>query len=139
HPNVAVVHEIGEHEGIDFMVMELLVGRTLRDVITQDQLTAERAQRLALGIARGLAEAHARGVIHRDLKPENVMVVADDHPKILDFGLAKLVERSTGMSATGQIVGTPAYMSPEQARGTSVDARSDVFAFGVVLYEMLTG
>ena len=134
--------------------MELVEGRTLRSVIGGHALAIPEALRIATEIAAGLAQAHQAHVVHRDLKPENVILGADGHPKILDFGLAKLVEqqqevlgsqlskqetRPEEMTRAGKLLGTPAYMSPEQARGEAVDARSDLFSFGVVLYEMVTG
>jgi serine/threonine protein kinase len=130
--------------------MELVEGESLRSRIAAGPLSSRAAVRIARGIARGLARAHGRGVVHRDLKPENVMLDADGEPKILDFGLAK-IDPGPGASARevaatvshltehGLLLGTPLYMSPEQALGVAVDARSDVFSFGVVLYEMLCG
>src|SRR5258708_3923842 len=155
HPNIATVYDVGEADGRVFLAMELIEGDTLRERLARGAMPVGEAMRVARAIARGLARAHGKGVVHRDLKPDNVMLDQDGEPKILDFGLAKLREAATeagsGKSALeraetasqiteeGRIVGTPQYMSPEQARGATVDARSDVFAFGVVFYEMLTG
>jgi serine/threonine protein kinase len=149
HPNVAVVYEVGESEGRVYIAMELIGGRSLRELLAHPLAVAE-ALRIANSVALGLAAAHESGVVHRDLKPENVMVTSKGDVKILDFGLAKLHEAGSltvlGEAKTeqqiteeGRVLGTPAYMSPEQARGETVDARSDVFSFGVVLYEMVAG
>ncbi len=149
HPHIAVIHAVGEAEGVTFIAMELIRGEKLSDTITRGALPQKRALDLAAEVAEGLARAHDKGLVHRDLKPANVMVTDDGHAKIIDFGLAKLVEPvgSEGVTAAirvpetspGMIVGTVTYMSPEQARGAKVDSRSDVFSFGVMLYEMLTG
>ena len=150
HPNIAVIHEVGEAEGgITFIAMELIRGEKLSDTLGRGPLPPLRALTLATGIAEGLARAHEKGIIHRDMKPSNVMVTDDGHAKVIDFGLAKLVETLGNDAATasvhgprtdhGLVLGTAAYMSPEQARGATVDRRSDIFAFGVTLYEMVTG
>jgi serine/threonine-protein kinase len=154
HPNIAAVHEVGEDAGRIYIAMELVEGETLRRRIAAGPLPVREAVRIARAIARGLARAHAKGVLHRDLKPDNVLLDPEGEPKILDFGLAKLHEPAApeGASAIekletashdtkdGQLLGTPGYMSPEQAKGTvDVDERSDVFSLGVVLYEMLAG
>ena len=151
HPNICVVHDIGTQDGVDFMVMEHVSGQPLDKVIPSGGLPANVATRYAVQIADALARAHASGIVHRDLKPANIMVDDTGLVKILDFGLAKLVapEPRADVGATlsgagastspGMIVGTLAYMSPEQAEGKSADARSDVFSFGAVFYEMLTG
>ena len=149
HPNIAVIHEVGEADGITFIAMELIRGEKLSDTLSRGPLSQTRTFALATEIAEGLARAHDKGIVHRDLKPANVMVTDDGHVKIIDFGLAKLIERVSGEQATasiqaqrtdaGVVLGTAAYMSPEQARGDRVDHRSDVFALGVTLYEMLTG
>src|SRR5579871_1021830 len=145
HPNIGVIHEVGEADDVTFIAMELIRGERLADVIAGG-LTAVRAVELATEIAEGLARAHEKGIVHRDLKPANVMVTDDGHAKIIDFGLAKLVEdRAAGDAETiqgthpGMIVGTMSYMSPEQARAGRIDHRSDIFSFGVMLYEMLAG
>ncbi len=152
HPNIATIHGLEEEENGRFLVMELVEGESLASVIARGRLPIDAALPIALQIARALETAHDHGIIHRDLKPANVMVDADCQVKVLDFGLAKAWERegvgadlthsptlSVQMTADGVILGTAAYMSPEQARGRPVDKRSDVWAFGVVLYEMLTG
>lgn len=146
HPNICVVHDIGSQNGVDFMVMELVAGKTLDKCIPAGGLPANVAVKYAIQIADALVHAHRAGIIHRDLKPSNVMVDESGLVKVLDFGLAKLVvapsaagEAATVATMPGMIVGTAAYMSPEQAEGKPTDARSDVFSFGSVLYEMLTG
>jgi serine/threonine protein kinase len=151
HANIATVYEADEADGHVYIAMELVDGETLRSVLETPASVAE-ALRIAKDVARGLARAHERGIVHRDLKPENVMISGHGEVKILDFGLAKLSddagaspsalehdETSTHLTRAGSLLGTPAYMSPEQARGLDVDARTDVFSFGVVLYEMMTG
>jgi eukaryotic-like serine/threonine-protein kinase len=146
HPNLLAVFDVGSHEGAPYVVSEKLEGDTLRERMTGGDLTPRKAVEHAVQVARGLAAAHERGIVHRDLKPENVFVCRDGVVKILDFGLAKLQgeprggpedETAARMTRPGTIVGTVAYMSPEQVRGLAVDARSDIFALGVVLYEML--
>jgi serine/threonine-protein kinase len=149
HANIAAVFEIGEADGTVFIAMERAAGRSLREVLREARgaLPPAEAARIVREIARGVAEAHAAGVIHRDLKPENVMMDDRGRVKVLDFGLAKLVgrDKAAGDADTdlatgeGRVLGTPDYMSPEQARGRPVDARGDVFALGVILHEMATG
>ena len=151
HPNVLSIHDIGIHEGAPFVVSELLEGETLRDRIQSGDLTPRRAVEIAVQMARGLAAAHARGIVHRDLKPENLFLTRDGHAKILDFGLAKLLQPEAGGAPLtslpttpagthpGVVMGTTGYMSPEQVRGAEADHRSDIFSFGVVLHEMLSG
>lgn len=152
HPNVLQVYDTGLHEGTPFLVMELLEGRTLRERLASGPLSPRRAGELALQIAQGLAAAHDKGITHRDLKPENIFLVQGDRVKILDFGLAKLRNPlPTDSSDTqdgptvpmetrlGVMVGTVGYMSPEQVNGQPADPRSDLFAFGVILWEMLRG
>jgi Tol biopolymer transport system component len=150
HPNILTVHDIGTHEGTPYLVTELLEGETLRDRLGAGGLTATRAVEYATQVARGLAAANAKGIVHRDLKPENLFVTRDGRVKILDFGLAKLSPspddvEPEGKTATaepstdtGARLGTVGYMSPEQVRGRAVDPRSDIFALGAVLYEMLS-
>jgi len=152
HPNICTVYEIGEHDGSPYIAMELLNGETLKDKIHHSPFALELILELAIQIADALDAAHSRGIVHRDLKPANLFVTREQQIKILDFGLAKLrpqhVRAGIAASRTtlvalrtdpGHAVGTPAYMSPEQARGTPVDARADLFSFGIVLYEMATG
>ena len=148
HPNIITVHDIGSAGGIDFIAMEYVEGKTLDELIGRNGLKLNETLKYAVQMADGLSAAHAAGIIHRDLKPGNVMVTAEGRVKVLDFGLAKLTERlptsgehSTEQPSTetGLILGTVSYMSPEQAEGKKLDARSDIFSFGSVLYEMLTG
>src|SRR5688572_4431787 len=149
HPNVLTVYDVGTHEGTPYVVSELLEGTTLREKLTAG-LPTRTALDFAIQIARGLAVAHDKGIIHRDVKPENVFVTRDGRVKILDFGLAKQVEtapledRATASwqeagTTPGTVLGTMGYMSPEQLRGKPADHRSDIFSFGAVLYELLSG
>lgn len=147
HPNIITIYDIAEQDGTTFIAMELVNGKTLRQLTSDGPLPLASAVNLALQLAEGLARAHEAGVVHRDLKPENVMVLPDGRLKILDFGIAKhlsavraLPEESTTLQTSrGSIVGTPRYMAPEQLQNGVVDHRSDQFAFGIVLYEMLAG
>jgi eukaryotic-like serine/threonine-protein kinase len=152
HPNIVTIHEIESVEGVDFIVMELVAGKTLDALIPRHGMRLGEVLRIAIPLADAAAAAHGAGIVHRDLKPANVMVTAEGVVKVLDFGLAKLTqaEEASGeddttldaqarLSRPGTVAGTPAYMSPEQASGGPVDARSDVFSFGAVLYEMVTG
>ena len=152
HPNICVLHDVGSQGGVDYMVMEFVAGRTLDQLIPEGGLPTNVALKYAVQIADALARAHAAGIVHRDLKPANIMVDESGFVKVLDFGLAKIAVAGTSVSSPdgatmavsaattpGMIVGTLAYMSPEQAEGKTVDARSDVFSFGSVFYEMLTG
>jgi serine/threonine protein kinase/Tfp pilus assembly protein PilF len=146
HPNILTVYEIGEAHGRNFIVTELIEGMTLRErLAVSGRLSAKETLQVAVQVAEALSAAHRAGVIHRDIKPENIMIRADGYAKVLDFGLAKLVEKGPeGVDAQfrtrpGIVMGTVAYMSPEQARGQDLDARSDVFSLGSVIYEMLAG
>jgi len=144
HPNLVAIYDTGTHEGQPYIVQELLEGETLRQRLRGGAMGMRRSVDYAIQIARGLAATHSKGVVHRDLKPENIFITLDGRLKILDFGLAKLTFPTTDDSAVeqtrvGQVMGTASYMSSEQVRGERVDARSDIFSFGCVLYEMLTG
>jgi Tol biopolymer transport system component len=150
HPNIITIHDITEEGGLHFIVMQHVEGHTIRELIEQKRLKLAETLHYAVQIADGLARAHSQGLVHRDLKPDNIMVTEDGLVKILDFGLAKLVEPTDLSEAStrdmedvrtkeGHIVGTAPYMSPEQAQGQKVDARSDIFSFGSVLYEMVAG
>ena len=148
HPNILAVHDTGLHAGVPYIVSELLEGETLRSRLTAGPMSPRKAIDTARQIAEGLAAAHDRGIVHRDIKPDNLFITTDGRIKILDFGIAKLTAPSdesgmrTGLptdTAAGTVVGTAGYMSPEQIRGETVDARSDIFSLGLVLYEMLTG
>jgi len=150
HPNVVTIHSVEEVDGVHFLTMELVEGKTLAELIPAGGMTADGLLRIALPLAGAVSAAHQRSIVHRDLKPANVMVGADGHVKVLDFGLAKLrpeSQEAPGLTAvptahmTGvhQVLGTPGYMSPEQAEGKRVDARADIFSLGVLLYEMATG
>ena len=150
HPNITAVHDLGSHEGAPYIVTELLEGETLRSRLSSGSLPIRKAIDYAIQIAKGLAAAHEKGIVHRDLKPENLFVTNDGRVKILDFGLAKLkAEKSpgeqtdmqtvSGGTQPGIVLGTMGYMSPEQVRGKAADKRSDLFSFGTILYEMLSG
>ena len=152
HPNILAVFDIGQQNGSPFLVSELLEGETLRSVLDRGALPQRKALDYGVQIAQGLAAAHEKGIVHRDLKPENVFVTRDGRIKILDFGLAKLAQKpgaegnapneitlTSSHTAAGVVMGTASYMAPEQVRGEAVDPRTDIFAFGAVLYEMLSG
>ena len=150
HPNILTVYDIGEHEGSPFIVAELLEGEELRERLDEGPIPLRKVTEYAQQIVSGLSAAHEKGIVHRDLKPENLFITKDDRVKILDFGLAKLREPDTNIHGSedatrraltnpGVVMGTVGYMSPEQVRGHAVDHRSDIFSFGVILYEMLSG
>jgi len=145
HSNILTVHDVGDHDGVPYLVSECLEGQSVRQRLESGPLPLDEVVAIALGIARGLSAAHVRGIVHRDLKPENVFLRSDGVPKILDFGLAKLQlpidDQTTAIShaMTGVVVGTASYMAPEQVKSEQVDGRADLFALGVMLYEMLGG
>jgi serine/threonine protein kinase len=151
HPNIAQVHEIGEHHGIHYIAMEFIKGLTLRQRLSSSRLNLSEVLDICLQVTTAMSTAHQAGIIHRDIKPDNIMIREDGIVKLLDFGLAKLTaheSRDVDAEAPtkailktdpGTVVGTPVYMSPEQARGIQVDERTDIFSVGVVLYEMVAG
>lgn len=149
HPNILAIYDIGEQDGIPYLVSELLAGGSLREQLNHGPIPVRKAIRYAVEIACGLAAAHEKGIVHRDLKPENVFITSDGRAKILDFGLAKLIEPLAEREPTSQstifvtqpgiVLGTPAYMSPEQVRGDRSDSRGDIFSLGIILHEMITG
>ncbi|HEX8247157.1 MAG TPA: serine/threonine-protein kinase, partial [Pyrinomonadaceae bacterium] len=149
HPNILVIHEIGEADDMNFIVSEFIEGKTLREIMREAPMKLSEALDICIQIANALSAAHAAHIVHRDIKPENVMIRPDGYVKILDFGLAKLVEQKAigledepakqNQTAKGLILGTVNYMSPEQAKGERIDRRTDVFSFGVLVYEMIAG
>src|SRR5437773_5373393 len=150
HPNIVVLHSIEEHEGTRFLTMELVEGQSLDRHLTSGGLPLARVLELGIALAEALAAAHEKGVVHRDLKPANVIVTHEGRLKVLDFGLAKLASaipdpaapdartQTVPLTSKGAVLGTVPYMAPEQIRGEAVDARSDLFALGIVLYELAT-
>jgi serine/threonine protein kinase len=160
HPNLLTLHDVGDHDGIPFLVTEMLDGESLRARLSRGPLRLREAIQIGAEVARGLAAAHDAGVIHRDVKPDNIFLTTEGRTKILDFGIAKLRRASVEMAAvtgdidediahsptvtpttadTGMVVGTPGYMAPEQLDAGAIDERTDIFALGVVLYEMIAG
>jgi len=152
HPNIAVIHELKERDNAKYLILELVEGETLAELVSRGPVPIDEAIPIARQIAEALEAAHDKGIVHRDLKPANVKITPEGRVKVLDFGLARVFESPTASkgnsqslklsglnTAAGMILGTAAYMSPEQARGKEVDRRADVWAFGCVLYELLTG
>ncbi len=150
HPSIVTIHSVEEADGVPFLTMELVEGRLLSSVIPAEGMPLDALLRVGIGVSDAMSAAHQRGITHRDLKPANVMVTPDGRVKVLDFGLAKLRDPAidangltqlpqAGLTGEGRIIGTVAYMSPEQAEGKPVDPRSDIFSLGVMLHEMATG
>jgi serine/threonine protein kinase len=154
HPTLLAVHDFGRADGVPYLVTELLEGETVRERLANGPISPRKGVDIAVQIAQGLAAAHEKGVVHRDLKPENLFVLRDGRVKILDFGVAKLMASTQGSGSdaafedtvtpepgtqTGSVLGTAAYMAPEQIRGRAIDHRADIFSFGVILFELLTG
>jgi len=138
HPNITTIHEIDEAEGECFIAMEYIEGKSIKELVEEKGLSIEEILRIAIQIAEGLSKAHQKDIVHRDIKSDNILLTHDGLAKIMDFGLAKL-KGVTKLTKTGTTLGTLQYMSPEQAQGKEADHRSDIFSFGVVLYEMITG
>src|SRR5919204_6059839 len=137
HPNIITIFDAGETEGLFYMAMEFIQGQTLHHMLMQRRvLPAEEILDISRQVCAGLDAAHSQGVVHRDIKPANIMLEADGTAKVMDFGIAKA---GGGMTSAGQVLGTPNYMSPEQVKGKELDGRSDLFSYGVILYEMVTG
>src|SRR5947209_15987434 len=137
HPNIVTIYDAGEHEGMFYLALEFIEGATLHSILAEKRaLSPEEIIQLSQQVCKGLDYAHSNGIIHRDIKPANIMITGNGTVKIMDLGIAKA---GGGMTSTGQVLGTPNYMSPEQVKGKPLDGRSDLFSLGVVLYEMATG
>jgi serine/threonine-protein kinase len=139
HPNIVTIYDVGVHENKTFIAMEYVEGKTLREVIKSEELTIERITDISVQICEGLNEAHSKGITHRDIKPENILIDEKGKVKIVDFGLAKLKNVTKEITKEDSTLGTLKYMSPEQIRNQKVDHRTDIWSFGVILYEMITG
>src|SRR5579863_3500492 len=141
HPNIVAIHEVGEHEGQPYFTMDFVDGTNLAALVRGKSLPPERAAAYVKTIAQAVQFAHEHGILHRDLKPQNVLIDRDDRPRITDFGLAKRVETESGLTHTGEVLGSPSYMPPEQAssRLDDVSPQSDVYSLGAILYELITG
>ena len=147
HPHISILYDVGHQDGMDYLVMECIEGETLAKRLERGALPTEQVLKFGAEIADALDKAHRAGIVHRDIKPSNIFVLPDEHTKLLDFGLAKTLEvggpqrnnTTTALTSLGSTIGTLPYMSPEQALGKDVDTRTDLFSFGVVLYEMVTG
>jgi predicted Ser/Thr protein kinase len=137
HPNIVTVYDLGEDLGMSYIVMEFVEGQTLTQLMKKERLTLPQIQHVIYNAAIGLDHAHQAGIFHRDVKPDNIIVSKTGMVKVMDFGIARIVEST--LTKTGSLIGTPAYMSPEQVHGQKIDARSDIFSLGVILYELLTG
>ncbi|HNM37782.1 MAG TPA: serine/threonine-protein kinase, partial [Anaerolineales bacterium] len=138
HPAIVPVYDVGDIDGQPYFVMRFMTGGSLSDLIEKGSIPIDETAKIIEKIAQGLAYAHRKGVIHRDLKPDNILFNDDGEPFISDFGVAKLSESSSNLTGSG-VIGTPAYMSPEQAQGNEIDQRSDVYGLGVIVYQMLSG
>ena len=140
HPHILPVYDFGRRDGVLYLVMRLVEGGSLDERLRQGPLSLDVAAQMFTDIASALTYAHDQGIIHRDLKPNNILLDSKDNPYLTDFGIAKMMQDSTGqITATGTIIGTPSYMAPEMWRGEAVDARTDIYSLGIMLYEMVTG
>src|SRR5262249_51370511 len=141
HPNIVAIHEVGEHDGQHYFSMDYVAGTSLAALVQASPLPAQRAARYVQTIADAIHYAHEQGILHRDLKPSNVLIDGNDQPHVTDFGLAKRIESGSALTGTGQVLGTPSYVPPEQAQARHgvVGPASDVYSLGAVLYELVTG